>query len=69
MFGNWKENKVKLGGFIIMICLIPILLLLITFNFIKYEQTTNIKHMKVAVVNQDQSATFKGKRWQLGNRY
>ena len=56
MFGNWKENKVKLGGFIIMICLIPILLLLITFNFIKYEQTTNIKHMK-------------GKRWQLGNRY
>ncbi|WP_259742809.1 YhgE/Pip family protein [Latilactobacillus curvatus] len=68
MFGNWRENKVKLGGFIIMICLIPILLLLITFNFIKYEQTTNIKHMKVAVVNQDQSATFKGKKVAVGQQ-
>ncbi|MCT3532397.1 YhgE/Pip domain-containing protein [Latilactobacillus curvatus] len=68
MFGNWKENKVKLGGFIIMICLIPILLLLITFNFIKYEQTTNIKHMKVAVVNQDQSATFKGEKVAVGQQ-
>ncbi len=68
MFGNWRESKVQLGGFIIMICLIPILLLLIIFNFIKYEQTTNIKHMKVAIVNQDQAATFQGKKVAVGQQ-
>ncbi|KRM24511.1 YhgE/Pip domain-containing protein [Latilactobacillus graminis] len=58
----------KLGGLVIMICLIPILLLLVTFNFIKYEQTTNIKNMKVAVVNQDRPANFKGKQVAVGQQ-
>ncbi|MGR3741138.1 YhgE/Pip family protein [Companilactobacillus sp. DQM5] len=60
------KKRNNLIGFIIFLCIIPILLLLVIFNFIKYEQTTNIKNMNIAVVNQDKPAKFKGKTVDVG---
>lgn len=66
MLQNLFKNRTHLVGFIAFLCIIPILLLLTVFNFIKYEQDTNIKNMNIAVVNQDVPAKFKGKTVYVG---
>lgn len=65
---NFVNKNLKLLIYILLICLIPILLVLTIFNFIKYEQTVNIKHMNVAVVNHDMPAKFKGKTVNVGKQ-
>ncbi|GKQ43376.1 membrane protein [Companilactobacillus sp. RD055328] len=66
MFQNLFKNRTHLVGFIAFLVIIPILLLLIVFNFIKYEQDVNIKNMNIAVVNKDVPAKFKGKTVNVG---
>ncbi|MDO1604846.1 YhgE/Pip domain-containing protein [Lactobacillus sp. YT155] len=60
------KNRGKLLSFIVLICIIPILLLFVIFNFIKYEQDVNIKNMNIAIVNEDKPAKFKGKTVNVG---
>lgn len=65
---NFANKNLKLIGYILLICLIPILLVLTIFNFIKYEQNENIKHINVAIVNEDEPAKFKGKTVNVGKQ-
>lgn len=66
MFSVLSSNRGRLIGFITLICLIPILLLLIVFNFIKHAEKTTTQNLNVAVINQDQAATFQGKKVDVG---
>lgn len=66
MFSSLKSNRGRLIGFITLICLIPILLLFIIFNFVKHAQNSTTQNLNVAVINQDQAATFRGKKVDVG---
>lgn len=60
-------NKIKQNiGAVVLLCLIPVLLIMMIFNFIKYQQKENIKHLNIAIVNQDKAAEFKGKTFNIG---
>jgi len=66
MFSSLKSNRGRLIAFITLICLIPILLLFIIFNFVKHAQNSTTQNLNVAVINQDQAATFRGKKVDVG---
>ncbi|WP_338216311.1 YhgE/Pip domain-containing protein [Lacticaseibacillus salsurivasis] len=52
------KSRGRFALLLAMIVLIPLLVLYIALQFVDYEQTNSTKHINVAVVNNDQSATF-----------